>query len=203
MFDVLARDHPPHVEEQSLRVLQDVRLVDERHLLAAVLLRVVERVPDDALRAGARDERDRLGGRARVAADLDVVLVADVQPFRVLADQDDVDVVVAAALRDRVRGPHVGVELERLAQRDVDRAEALADRRLERTLQRDAGALDRVERLVGNRIAVARHAGHAGVLCVPFDVRARCLEEAHGRAADRRTDPVSGDQRDWCGHVVG
>ena len=66
---VVARDHAPGVEEQPLRELEDVRLVDERDLLAAVLHRVVERVADDALRPGARDDRDRLGGRARIVAD--------------------------------------------------------------------------------------------------------------------------------------
>ena len=45
------RDHAADVEEEALRVLEDVRLVDERDLLAAVRDRVLERVADDALRA--------------------------------------------------------------------------------------------------------------------------------------------------------
>ena len=53
---VVARDHAAGVEKQSLRELQDVRLVDERHLLAVVLHRVLERVAHDALRPGARDD---------------------------------------------------------------------------------------------------------------------------------------------------
>ena len=132
----------------------------------------------------------------------DVVLDADVQPFGVLADQHEVEVLVAPAGNDRVRRAHVGVEVERLAQRDVDRAVAFADRRLERTLERELGALDRVERRVGNRIAVARDAGHAGDLRVPLDVGARRFEDAHRRALIDGPMPSPGMSVTWCRHSV-
>ena len=99
-----------------------------------------------------------------------------------------------------MRGTNVRVQIECLAQRDVDRAKAFADRRLERTFERELRPLDRIERRVGNRIAVERDAGHAGDLRVPFDVGARRLENPDGRAADRRPDAVSRDQRDLPGH---
>jgi hypothetical protein len=61
---VLARHLAPHVEEEPLRELEDVRLVDQRDLPPPVRHRVLEGVADDALRAEAGDERHRLAPRA-------------------------------------------------------------------------------------------------------------------------------------------
>ena len=72
--------------------------MDQRDLLAPVAARVLERVRDDALGAEPRDDRDRLGGGA---ARIDVVLDAGVDVLGVLADDDEVDVVVAATARRR------------------------------------------------------------------------------------------------------
>ena len=55
---VFVGDRASDVEEKSLRELQDVRLVDERDFLAAVLYGVVERVANDALRADAGNQGD-------------------------------------------------------------------------------------------------------------------------------------------------
>src|SRR6185436_13705 len=82
----------------------------------------------------------------------------------------------------------------------VDGPEALADRRLERALQRDARALDGVERRVRNRIAVFRDGGHARGLHVPLDVRAGGFEDANGGGGDGRADAVAGDQGDGNAH---
>src|SRR6185312_5825360 len=149
-----------------------------------------------------RDDRHRLRRGARIVADADVVLDADVQPLGVLANEDDVEIAVAAARNDRVGGADVGVEIERLAERDVDRPVAFADRRLQRPLERKLGALDRIERAVGDRVAVPRHAGHAGDLGVPLDRRAGGGKDASRCLRDRRTDAVAGNQGDRSGHVL-
>src|SRR5258708_8801931 len=162
---------------------------------------MIEGIANDALRARAGDERYGLRGRARIASDSDVVLIPDVAPLRILPNEHEVDSLVATAGRDRRGGPHVRIQIERLAQRHVDGAETFSHRRLERTLQRDAGASDRVEGFVRNGIAIARNTGHAGILCIPLYVRTGRLENAHGRATDGRTDAVARNECDQCCHV--
>ena len=95
----------------------------------------------------------------------------------------------------RLRRPQVGVEVELLPQGDVDRAEPLPDRRLERTLEREPRPLDRIDRRVGERVAEFLHGGLARELTVPGDLGAGGREEAQCRVGDGGTDPVSGDQR--------
>ena len=155
-------------QEEAVGELHDVRLVDGRDLAAAVAARVVEGELDDPARP--RD-RDRLDRDARVAvAQLAAVLLdpvdqlvgvrralleldAGVEVLGVLADDDQVDVVEARAHASiGLARPHLRVEVERLAQADVDRAEAAADRRRDRALERDAGAR-------GSSRASARAAG--------------------------------------------
>ena len=96
--------------------------------MPAVRDRVLEGEAGDPLRRGAGDDLDALGG---VAADH--VLDAGVEVLGVLADDDEVDVLVAGleALH-RAGGPEVGVEVERLAERDVDAPEPAPDRRRDR-----------------------------------------------------------------------
>ena len=168
--------------------------MDERHLLATVAQRVLERITNHALRSHARDQRDRLGGGLRIVADADVVLEARVEALGVLADQDDVDVVVATAGNDVAPRPHVGVEVEGLAERDVDRAIPFADRRLERTLEREVRALDRLERLVRHRRALLGDAGRAGDLSIPVEVGAGGVEDRERCFGDVGTDSVTGNQ---------
>jgi hypothetical protein len=89
--------------------------------------RIVEREAGDAAAAFARIHPGRYAHRTRIVADLDVMLVRDVEAFDVLAHQHDVDVLVAPG-NDGARRPHVGVQHEFFAQADVDRAETAADR---------------------------------------------------------------------------
>ena len=64
-----------------------------------------------------------------------LVLDAGVEVFGVLADDDQVDVLEARAHAGiRLAGAHLRVEVEALAQGDVDGAEAAADRRRDRAL---------------------------------------------------------------------
>ena len=69
--------------------------------------------------------------------------------------------------------PQVGVEVERLAQPDVDAGEALADRRRDRALQRDLVALDRVEQRAGSVWPYRLNGDDAGVVTLPLDVERR------------------------------
>ena len=70
-------------------------------------------------------QRDQLLGVGRAL----LVLDPGVEVLGVLADDDQVDVVEARAdARVRLARPHLRVQVELLAQADVDRAEAAADR---------------------------------------------------------------------------
>ena len=116
---VVGRDGPAALEEQPVRELHDVRLVDGRDLAPAVRHRVLEGVAGDPLGRRAGDDLDALGG---IGADH--VLDAGVQVLGVLADDDQVDVVVARFDADhRLRRPEVRVQAERLAEPDVDAPE--------------------------------------------------------------------------------
>ena len=129
------------------------------------------------------------------------MLVADVQSFRILPDQHEVNVFEATALHDRIGGPDIRIKIECLPQRHVDRAKPLANGCFERALERDTCAPNGVERFIRNRIAVLRHAGLPGVLRLPRNLGACRLEDANRGTTDRRTDAVAGNQGDWSGHV--
>ena len=132
----------------------------------------------------------------RVAVDRDVVLEADVEALEVLAHQHEVDVVVASAGNERARRAHVGVELELLAQPHVDRPEAAADRRGERSLEREPRAPDAVEQRRRQRIAASlrsppcRPAG-----CPSRTARPQRVEDLDDRGGDLGADAVAGNER--------
>ena len=115
----------------------------------------------------------------------DLVLEPGVQVFGVLADDDDVDVGEAALhARQIADRPQVRVEIQRLAQPDVDAREALRDRRCHRPLQRNPVRPDRVEQRHGQRLVVPLERIHPRFVAVPLDVDRRGLEDPHDR---RRT----------------
>ncbi len=195
---VFLRDLPADLEEQPVRALQDVGLVHERHLPAIVRERVFERIADDPLRPVTRDDHHGLGDGVRVLADPDVVLDADVETLGVLPHDHEIDVVVARVGLHRDRRPHVGVQVEVLAQRDVDGAEAGAHGRGQRALQGDPVALDRIQRFLRQRVPEGFSGVHAGDLALELQRCARGLENAHGGVHDLRADAVAGNQRN-CG----
>ena len=128
-----------------------------------------------------------------------LVLDARVQILRVLADDDDVDVLVAGAHPGiRLARAQARVQLELVAESDVDGAEAGPDRRRDRPLQRDAVLLDRVERLVGERRPGLLHHVDAGLAHVPVELDSGRLEDASRRLGELGAGPVPGDE----GHAM-
>ena len=120
---------------------------------------------------------------------------AGVEVLRVLADDHHVDVLVARA--------HAGVglartdarvETELVPKRDVDRAEAGADRRRDRAFERDPVPLDRLERLGRQWRARCLHHVDPGLLHVPRELDARRLEHAAGRLGQLGAGPVAGNE---------
>ena len=167
-------------------------------LLPAVGDRVLEGVAGDPLGRRAGDDLDALGG---ILADH--VLDAGVEVLGVLADDDQVDVVVAEVeALHRAGRAHVGVQVERLAERDVDAPEPATDRGRDRTLERDVVAPDGVEDVVRERRPVLLDRGLAGDDRLPFEADAGRIEHAGGRLRQLRTDAVAGDQGDSVGHAA-
>src|SRR4030095_6085976 len=115
-----------------------------------------------------------------------------------LADDHEVDVLVPRAHSGiALAGPHLAVEVEPFAKRDIDRTEAAADRGRDRALERNAAGANRVQNLVGQRIpAELLHHVAARVLDVPIELDAGRLEDAACRLAQLRAGPVARDQGD-------
>jgi hypothetical protein len=123
----LARD----AQEEAVRELHDVRLVDRGHLAAAVLAGIVEGELDDAPRSRDRDglHRDpRVEPETGVAVVLDPVdqvarvraplleLDPGVEVFRVLAHDDEVDILVSRAHAPvALARSYLAVEVERFS----------------------------------------------------------------------------------------
>jgi len=121
----------------------------------------------------------------------------------VLAHGDDVDAVVARARAgNRDRRPHVGVQVEPAPQLHVERAEAAADRRRQRSLQRDAVAADRIERGLRQQLAAARLRGQPGIDEVVAQAEAERVDDGERRIHDFRANAVAADDRDRLVHRI-
>ena len=146
------------VAKPTFGELLDIALVHQRHRLAPVVDGVLVRLADEALRALDGDrldaDRRRLGeadllhlhladeeinhlprfGRLRRPLD------AGIDVLGVLAEDHHVDLVRVLHRRrhalEPAHRPQADVEVQLLAQRDVDRTDAAADRRGERPLDR-------------------------------------------------------------------
>ena len=209
---VVLRNLPEHGEEEPVRVLHDVRLRDARDAAAPVGARVLEREADDPLRALGAERLDR-DARARGdllrlpgVEELDhrfgvggprLELDPRVQVLGVLADDDQVDGVVARAdALVRLAGSHARIQPELVAERDVDRAEARADRRRDRPLDCNTIPLDRVQRRRRKRGSGGLHHVDAGLLDVPGERDAGRLQHPAGRLGELGARAVAGDQSD-------
>ena len=140
----------------------------ERDRLAALLDRVLDRGADQALRPGLGD---RLDADAGVFADVPAELLLQdldqplrlgrafldletgVDVFGVLPEDHHVDLLGVLHRRRHALEPahraQAHVEVEELAQRDVERPDTAADRRGERALDADQVVAERVDGLVG------------------------------------------------------
>ena len=97
-------------------------------------------------------------------------------------------------------GADAGVEVERLAEVDVDAAEAGADGRGDRGLEGHLGAAARFDHAVGDRGAELGHDVDAGLLLVPVDRDAGGLDAHLGGLGQLRPDAVAADERHFVRH---
>ena len=128
------------------------------------------------------------------------VLDAGVEVLGVLAHDHQVDALVAAPHSlDGARRAQAGVEVELLAQGDVDAAKAGADRGGDRSLDGDLVAPHRLEDGLGERRAVLLHDVEAGLPALPLDGHAGGLDHRDEGVGELGPGAVAGDQ----GHAVG
>src|SRR5581483_1567233 len=110
-------------QEQAVRELHDVGLVDGVNLLALVFTRVFE--------SETRYARGRLLGNNLEAFDHtghDLMLDSGIQTFGVLADDDQVDIgITRRDMRKVADGTEVRVKLKALAEFDIDAGESATD----------------------------------------------------------------------------
>src|SRR6266513_176415 len=128
---------------------------------------------------------------------IDVELDPRVEVLDVLAHHDQVDV---AARRGHagvgLRRPEVRIQVELLAERNVDRTKAGAELGRERSLERDAVAPNRIEGLFWERRAALGHRRHADLVDVPLDLPAGRLDRTACGSDDFRARAVARDERD-------
>src|ERR1044072_4740847 len=193
---VVGADLAEAVEKEAVGELHDVGLVGARHPLAPLAPRVLEGGARDAGRSLLRDYLQTLDD----AGD-DDVLKPRVEALGVLAHDDEVEFGVARPhVRQRAHGADVGIAVERLAQSNVDRREALADRRRDGAFERDLVALDGFEQVFGQRRAELFERLRARVFRLPLDVNARRLDDAYDRRRDLRPDAVARNECDSMCH---
>ena len=213
--ELLLRQAVAPVAKAALGELHDVALVHQRHRGLVVIDRVLDRLSHQALGAFARDrlDADARGVREADLLDAEVVLQdldqalgllalgleldAGVDVLRVLAEDDHVGLL---GLLDRRRNAlevldraQADVEVELLAQRDVERADAAADRRRQRALDRDHVLAHRLERLGRQPDVGAVDAGRllAGVDLHPVDLLLAAVS-----LGDCRVDHLQHHRRD-------
>jgi hypothetical protein len=80
------------------------------------------------------------------------VFEGDIKTAEIFSHQHDVDIVESSSGDHAANRTHIGVKPEFLAQTNIDRSKPAADRRCQRTLQRQPRAPDAIERRLRQRI---------------------------------------------------
>ena len=217
--EVFARDFVAPFAERALGIFHDVALVDEGHAAPPVGDGVFNRHLNqplagkcgnglDAQRRAVEKLRAQLApqkvGQFGVFRAARRVFDARVNVFGILAEDDDVKVVGAQHWRGHARvmahRADAGVEVKRLPQGDIERAETAAHRRGQRPLDGDAQLAQRGERAWREGIAALCGSGFTERQIAPDDAAAVAISGMDGgipdaarRLHDFRADAVAGD----------
>ena len=207
---IIARVRACRLEEDPVGVAHHVRLVADRHFPPPVGSDVFEREADDPPGAG---DADGLQGDPGVLRDLEAAEIVElpaegrgvgctsfefdpaIEVLRVLADHDEVDVVVPGANAGERTGRPDGCEqVEPLPQGHIEAPEPLAHGGGDRTLDRRPASPDRLQRAFGEQGAVGLERRSARRSLLPSEVDPGGVEHQPGRGGHLRADPVAGDQ---------
>ncbi len=190
---------PGAAQEQAVPELHNIGLMHGGHPFPAQAARVVERVAGDSFGGPAGDD---LQAGYHVLDHL--VLQAGVKVLGVLPEDHQVDMGVAVARLEpgqHSHGADVGIQVEPLAQRDVDAQEAAGHRRRYRPLEADPGALQGFHDGHGKLVPGLLDDPSVQLDLFPIDGNARGGDGADGGPRDLRTDPVSGNQGGFVRHT--
>jgi hypothetical protein len=191
---VVLADPLDGVAEEAVGQLHDVGLVDAGNLLAVVGEGEGEGELGDALRLLAGDDLERLDN----AVDR-LVLETRVLALGVLTDDAEVDVLVAGLVTgDVLKEDDRGVDVELLAQSDVERAVAGAlDGGVQDTLETELVALERGDGLAEELLGVdVAGVDTRDIDLFPLNGNVVRLEDLLDGLRDLSTDTVTGDQGD-------
>ncbi len=161
--------------------------MDRGDLAAPEPPRECEGVAGDAQAGALGHDLDALDHTSR-----DAVFEPRVEVFGVLADEDQVDALEARGdPGQRAHRPDAGVQVEGLAQGDVGGAEALADGRRDRSLERHPAAADRLEHRLRHGGSVLGDHLAAGLDAIPFDCDTGRFEDPDCGLGDLGADTVT------------
>ena len=177
-------------EEQPVAHLHDVGLVDYGDFLAPGPAGVFERELSDSLRCLASDDFQALDH----ARD-DLMFDAGVEAFGVFAHDNQVEAAPfggdALQALDRTE---VRVQVEVLAQRDVDALVTRANRGSQGSLQGKACSGDRIQKILRQRGPELLYGRITREDPFPFGAKSGRFENLHHRVRDFGADPVPGYQ---------
>ena len=160
--------------ERIARFAFEYAVANGRHKVTAVHKANIMKLSDglflESCRTVAADYEGRIEFEDRIVDNMCMQLVQKPEVYDVLVARLD-------AL-DRPRRAQVGVQAERLTERDIDAPEPLPDRRGDRSLQGDLVALDRLEDLVGQRCAVPLHDRFTSVHDLPVETDPGRVQDA-------------------------
>ena len=198
MISKILGDVAAAAQEQAVGKLHDISFVNGMNFLALILAGVLEGEFGDTGRRFFGDDLQALDHPGN-----DLVFESGVEALSIFADDDEIDIgITRRNVRQIADGTEVGVELELLAQRDVDAGKAATDGRGHRPLQGDAGALNRFDDLFGDVLPVLLESVGAYGEGFPFELDAGGFEDADGCVGNFRPDAVAGDEGDFVRHVV-
>src|SRR3984885_11603205 len=216
--------------ERALGKLLDVSLMHQGHALAIGRKRVLNRHADQTLGSGDRNWFDADAGIEPnlLLAALEHVLVeeldqllalcssllpldADVHVFGVLAEDHQVHALGMLHRRGHalvvLHRAHAAEEIQSLAQRHIERTDAAAHRRGERTFDRDAELADRVDGVIGPPGIDPGFGFFAGEHFIPGDAALAlvgflngCIEHAKRRFPDVAPGSVAFDK--WNHRII-
>ncbi len=131
----------------------------------------------------------------------DFVFEARVEALCILAHHHQIEIWISTGdIRQRPDRPQVRVEIQSLAQADVDGSEPFADRRRDGAFKADLVAFDGFEQILGQRRAEFIQRLLAGDVLFPFNLYARSFDDAHDGGGDFGADAIAGNQCDTMRH---